>query len=149
MIIFSTSPGKVVALRSPGGAPAVLSLSGFPQGNVIITGIGVSQQANVQFQETLKDQVFIYSFGEKLGTSKIHGLAFWSPCSGGSGIPAALRYYSKNSVAVRRSPIKIAFSGGSSSGEVLSSYIVAVNLEAADPERGYASFSITVASLPL
>ncbi len=152
MHIFTGVAGSVQALDVPGGMPAMLKVGGFPSGLVIITGFGFGQSANVQFLETLRNRIYVYPFGEKMGASKLSGMVFWSACSGASsssGIHSVLSYYAENSVSKSRDTLRISLGGGSSSASVLRAFILGVEVSARDPEKGFAFFDINLATLPM
>lgn len=145
--IFSSNAGKVIALDVQDGMPAVLALEDFEKRDLILlTGLGIGYQANVQFMETLRDVVYIYSFGERMGEVEVQGLAFWQSCTQqASGFEQAYYYYRTKSVS-QGQPIKL-FIGARRA--VLSGYLKGITGQTADPQSGTTRFTYQIASVPL
>jgi hypothetical protein len=119
--IFVSSPGSVVVVASP-GIPMKLSMQrwgGFSSMNSILTGIQTQTKSGVQYMYSLRDMIYIYTFGERLAPMSISGLAFAQACvdanfvgpptlqQSSHGIELALRYYGENRVAKLGAPVTI------------------------------------------
>lgn len=142
--IFGDNEGKLVAMAVTGGMPAVVRLAGFSGSPLLIMSVGFGQQANVQFMHTLRDVIYIYAFGERMGTVKVSGLLIFRACSGGSTpVKDLIGYYKTNSVSLNGSPISI-----SVGGEALKGFLMSVEFGGFDQVLGTATFSLTFASLP-
>ena len=112
-IIFSGQPGRVVAIQDPAvaasssGPLSVEGWSGFQGFRSIITRCMLSSACNAQFLHTLGGDIYVYTFGDRIGQFAVSGLAFSNSCagSGGPGIGSVLQYYNNNRVAKRESPL--------------------------------------------
>lgn len=94
MDIFSSQPGAVVALASP-GVPMTFTMENwhlplnnviaYPVGKSILTNIDFRAGGDVGFYHALRDFISVYSFGEHIGQLRLSGLSFASSCNlGGS-----------------------------------------------------------------
>lgn len=115
--------GAVAVLSGDQGAPSRVGLSipnwpgtgsgtaGWPgtaaagewNGNVIITGISLRTQANAQFVYTLRNNIYVYVFGEQLGDFSITGIAPSNSCGAGNAlhnIGAIHDYYGNNALSM-------------------------------------------------
>ena len=148
-MIFGTAPGTASRVFTlPGlSVPAIINVPGFPAYAVAITSAGFSQDANVQFMNTLRKVIYVYSFGERMGTTEISGVAFYNLCSAaggkGSGLPGLMSFYSANSVSTRASPLAITLAGTSVQG-----FVRAIRTTFTDTQHGLVGFSLSIATLP-
>jgi hypothetical protein len=145
MTIFGTAPGTASkGFVIPGmSMPAIISIPGFPNTSVAITSIGFSQDANVQFMHSLRRIIYIYSFGERMGTVEINGVAFYRPCDGETGLKALFNFYKNNSVSIRSTPVSF-----SVAGEGLSGFVRGIRSTFSDSQAGVIGYSIVMASMP-
>ena len=84
MILFPSKPGVIVKLGDPATLGSVRLLSvepklGFGLQRSIITRLTVSQQTNIQFLHSLGSQIFVYVFGDRMGTITLSGLSSAAP----------------------------------------------------------------------
>lgn len=145
-MIFGMAPGTAALFTIPKlSIPAVINLEGFASSAVAITSLGFSQEANVQFMHTLRNLIYIYSFGERMGQIEVNGVAFYNVCNQGksNGITDVLRYYAANSVSRRSASLVVNMAGSSVRG-----YLRAVRSSFSDSQLGLVGFSLIVASLP-
>jgi len=145
MSLFGDNEGKIVTLGNT-GMPALINLSGVTGVNkVLVMGMGFGQGANVQFMHTLKDAIYVYAFGERMGQIKISGLLLFRSCGGGGGgLPSIVNYYKSNSVSLNGRPLRISLST-----QVLKGFLVGIEFGGLDPIMGTAQFSLIFASLPV
>ena len=145
--IYGDNEGKVIALTVPGGMPALVSIGGLTDttSQILVLSMGFGQGANVQFMHTLKNAIYIYAFGERLGSVKVQGLLVFRSCDGGSaGLPKLLEYYKANTVSLNGEPVSISLST-----EVLKGFLTGISLGGFDPRMGTAQFTLQFASLPV
>lgn len=145
-MIFGVAPGTAskVAVLAGLSVPVVISVPGFPTYAVAITSAGFSQDANVQFMNTLKRVIYVYAFGERMGTTEINGVAFYSVCgSNSSGLPGLMNFYRGNSVSTRSFPLTITLAKASVSG-----YVRGIRTTFTDTQHGLVGFSMSMATLP-
>jgi hypothetical protein len=147
--LFGSNEGKIVPL-SNSGTPAVVrinGLTGFTR--LLVTDLGFGQGANVQFMNTLKDVVYIYSFGEKMGGVQVSGTLVLRSCvQTRAPVSHALQYYQQWSVSNvakhKGKPIAISLSG-----QVLKGFLVGIRVSGFNPQYGTAKFTMSYASLPV
>ena len=149
-MIFGTTPGTVGKAFAIAGAsvPAIISVPGFPSGTVAITSAGLSQDANVQFMTALSKVIYIYSFGERMGTVDINGVAFVITCPTGgvttvSGLVSLMSFYKANSVSTRAYPLTVSLGGVAVSG-----FVKSVRTTFSDSQLGLTGFTLSMATLP-
>ena len=144
--VFASNEGTVV--RIPGnGFPAIVSVPNFTDQNdrVLVSSMGFSQGANVQFMHTLRDVIYVYSFGEKMGQIRINGMLFFRDCAGRGrqSVPFLLQYYRNNSVSRNQTPIRVSLAGSTLNG-----FLDGVNFGGFNQQFGFASFRLDFSSLP-
>ena len=143
--LYGDNQGSLVALSSD-GFPAVVDLEGVTgEASVLVTSIGFGQSANVQFMHTLRDVIYVYAFGERLGSIKVGGILVFRSCRVGGSSPVGrlLSYYKQNTVSKNDTPISVSIGG-----EALKGFLIAVELGGFDQVMGTANFSFSFASLP-
>jgi hypothetical protein len=151
--LFNNKPGIVVVLASTGtddANPFRVTIDGFPEdgstSGIIITEMAIQRHGNFQFMHTLKDLVYVYSFGERIGQIRASGLAFARLCNGTQGLSAILEYYEKNRLENRSDPISIVI--GTSGAGRFRAFLVELNAEVARPEARLAQFGLQFHALP-
>jgi hypothetical protein len=151
MILFSRQAGQVVSFSDPAlpgnVAIALEDWGGFANLKSLITRVGISGQGNFQFLHTLGEDIFIYTFGDRIGKIQVAGLSFDNSCEapdGQLGIEQVLRYYNTNRLANRRTPVKITIGAGT----LLKGYLESINAGAVDPVSRIWEFSLTFAMVP-
>lgn len=143
--------GRVVVLHRPGVANLeVVQLpnwGGFNGFKAILTNVEISEQGNFQFLHTLGNEIFLYVFGDKIGSFHVNGLAFYDNCQDGQndhGITRVLGYYRQNRVANRVSPLLITLPPA----VVLRCYMVSFRGNVVDAARRMFQFSLGLAMVP-
>ena len=135
MEIFSSQAGRVTAIDGD-ITPLLLEVGddhvddepnsnwgGYGEFRAIITGFGVQQQGGFQFLHTLRDFIYVYVFGERIGQMSIEGIAFNANCEAGPdaiieqasgkigpqyhGLEWVQAYYLDNRITERPDPITI------------------------------------------
>ena len=157
--LFVTHPGQVTVLPGDiGKLPLTLFLDdwpGFPAINAIVTHIGVQSSGNYQFLHTLKEYIYVYVFGERIGDIAISGLLFAENCSdvadatapvnSGSGFEQLAAYYNSHRIAVRGAPIT--FMVGVSGSAIYQGFLVSQRLEIMDPQSQLGQFTMYLKTL--
>jgi len=161
MILFANRPGSVIALRGV-GAPA--TIQSFAQVHVeplisyrlhrsIITSIAISQQANAQFMHTLGSMVYIYAFGDRIGTMKLGGLSFPETCHdrpdaenvvGNGSLEPMLAWFEQHKVNRRQRPVRITIGRQTT----LEGFVTAFTAQITSAENRLAEWSLELATLP-
>jgi len=148
--IFSNDPGVVSVFQGP-GTPLAFYLENW--GDIqffksIITGFQVESQGGVQFMHTLRDFIYIYVFGERIGTVIISGLSFQQLCPGGDsghGLEDVIAYYGSNRVLERADPVTMVF--GLST--VFYGFLTKLTGGVQDPSTKMGSFALQFQTVPL
>lgn len=148
---FSKQIGQVAAFTDPTMPSRALvrmeGWSGFPVLRSVITQLTVASQANLQFLHTLGGNIFIYSFGDRIGQMTINGLCFDTACEEPSnliGIERVVKFYNQNRAANRQTPMKITI--GSST--TLTGYLAGIRFSIADPKTRVWEYSLQFATIP-
>ena len=150
--IFVTKPGQVVALTQTGTLPLTIFMEdwpGFPSINAIITQISGTTLANVQFLHSLKEYIYVYVFGERVGDLTITGLTFSDNCSGQrgtTGLEQLSQYYDQHRVSKTGKPIKIQI--GLSGKVNLSAFLIGMKQDIVDPALQIGQFTLICKTFP-
>lgn len=154
--IFPTRPGQVVAVEDstlPANAEPAISLEpsfAFSVTRSIIQRVTIAQQANYQFLHTLGQQIFIYSFGDRIGQIGIQGLAFGISCPGQDGggddlgIERVLDYYNENKLSRREETVKLTLG----QSQTFEGFITSVTSDIVNTEAALFSFNLNLALVP-
>ncbi len=112
MIIFS-NPGRVVAMETS-ALPIRVTMECWngKDFKAIITAVSVSNQGGYQFIHSLRDYIYVYIFGERIGELTVSGVTFMGSCDsstggGDSGIEAVLQYYEEMRATKRLKPVDV------------------------------------------
>jgi hypothetical protein len=154
--LFVTHPGQVTSVPGDiGRLPMQIFMTGwvgFPAIRAVMTHIGVQNSGNYQLLHTLKEFVYLYVFGERVGDIAISGLLFSEACGpdvdGGSqksGFEQLCQYYSRFRVAVNPNPITILV--GVSGLASFQGFLVGQKLEIMDPQQQLGQFTLFVKTL--
>lgn len=120
-----------------------------PQGTTFVPGIIISnvqygQTSAAQFQRSLGNTIYVYSFGDEMGNLTISGLAFPRTCDDKNGLREVLEFYRNNRVAKSVARIRITFAD-----ETIDGFLVAMSMATADVSSGVHSFQLLLRSIPL
>ncbi len=131
------------------GPLSVEGWGGFSSFNSILTRCMVSSQGNFQFLHSFGGSIYTYSFGDKIGTIGLSGLAFQKRCGddggGGNmaGIKHALDFYNTNRIAKRESAMTVTFAG-----TALKGMLTSFNADVANAENMIFQFDMQLALIP-
>lgn len=157
--LFVTHPGQVVAVPGEvGNLPLTLFLTdwpGYPAIRAIMTHIGVQSSGNYQFLHTLKEFIYVYVFGERIGDIQIGGLLFSEACelsgsspgsgNSASGIEQLAQYYEEHRIAKRGAPLT--FIIGTSGLAKYQGFLVGQRAELVDAQSQLGQFSMYLKTL--
>lgn len=142
--LFKCRRGQVVSMEGCEGVPGKILLGGFNPTAAIITSPAVSNHANVQFMPSLKESVYVYVFGDNMGSVTISGVAFASKCDGDdSGMTEIFEYYKNYRASQRKEPVEVTFGKESISG-----FLTASDISSRDPDQLTLDFKFTINTLP-
>lgn len=110
--LFVTTPGQVVAVRDVGTLPISIFLEnwpGYPAIKAAITQIAGASSGNYQFLHTLREFIYVYVFGERVGEMSVSGIAFSGGCNGieQSGVEQISDYYNRYRISKYGRPLSI------------------------------------------
>lgn len=149
-MLFQSRPGAVVRLDDPavqcnaqllGLNPAIT----FDSERSIVTRLTVAQQVNVQFLHTLGSLVYVYVFGDRMGTVSLSGLAFNCPCPDDSSLGAEkiLLWYRRARASKRKEPVRVTIGKTPIEG-----FVTGITEDVVDPSIGLVQWGVNMASLP-
>jgi hypothetical protein len=149
MDIFSTQkPGLVVTINAPGGSMGVLTVSGAGgnltgMGAVVVTAFDIRLAVNNQYAPALDKSVYVYGFGDSIGTLMVSGLTFTRSCSEGSnGLANVLRFYA-DTRAIRDVQMRMSVSGSTFAG-----FLDNASIGSDQPEHKLGRFTLSASTLP-
>lgn len=147
--IFPNRPGRAIGIplgESLPGSLRVLTGGNRFNTNVIFTGLDGEQSSNVQFQQSLSNAIYVYSFGDRMGQFTIRGVAFSGNCSGGgsrTGVENILRYYSRYGVGNNNTTVEIRLGTTPIVG-----FLTGVQIGTADAQFRSYNFTLRINSIP-
>ena len=146
--------GRVVSLKDHHAAGSVKFLEvkppyGFDTHKAIITRVTVAHQGNYQFLHTMGGDVYIYVFGDRIGSLTLSGLGFTtndSDCASGGkhGFEYLLDYYKENRVANRKKPVEVTV--GKSTA--FDAFLVGINEDVVDPKTRIVQYNYQMVVVP-
>lgn len=146
-------------------AAGCLSLASIEQENslsfrvhkTIITRLGVSSAGNFQFLHTIGNDVYIYVFGDRMGSITLSGLSFENNCSilndalasseereQGHGFELLYKWYKENRLAVRSRPISVTIGRDTT----FQGFVTGLTGDVQDVQHRTITFQLTLATLP-
>jgi hypothetical protein len=146
--IFISQPGQVAIIRGANTLPGSISIQSNGQqfsDKVIITGFNYGQASHVQFQQSLLNAIYLWSFGEKMGQVRISGLCFSDTCSNtaGSGVEEVLKYYGDARVSNGHPRVTVLVGAKPIYGYLIGCQIASVSVE----QMTY-GFDLVIAAVP-
>lgn len=160
MLLIVSRPGTAVKLEDPAIQCSTQLLSMRPEDSInfdthrsIVTRLMLGQQSNVQFLHALGSLIYIYAFGEKMGTIGLSGLSFGCGCTtesditappqSGPGAESMLKWYNENRVSKREDPVRITIGSTAIEG-----FVVGITEDVVDTPNQIVQWNLTLASLP-
>ncbi len=150
-MLFQSQAGQVVQLDDPAAQCTTGPLSVDPELDWqtyrgIITRVTVAQQVNVQFLHTMGSMVYVYVFGDRMGTVSLSGLSFFEcPCDEALGITQndVYQWYKTNRASKRKTPVKITV------GEaIMQGFVIGFNEDVVDPSLNLIQWNVQMTALP-
>lgn len=164
--IFAKNAGRVVLVpeRSAEGLISLGNVQGasgeitYQQHKSIITRIGYSAAGNYQFLHTIGNDVYLYVFGDRMGTVELHGVSFAEQCSAYTGFAASntqpsnsahgfeqiINWYKTSRVAAYRPPVSVTIGRNTS----FKGFVTGMSGDVQDTMRRTVNWRISVAILP-
>jgi hypothetical protein len=146
--IFSVNPGRVIAIKDPFSVPFTLSFDdwgGFDARNAILQGVSVSTQGNYQFLHSLRNFIYVYIFGERIGEITLSGLAFVGKCPNNDtdGLSKVMEYYNKKGISFSGEPVNITVGRAP-----FSAFLVGAKFEIVNPKARIGQFALAFKLIP-
>jgi hypothetical protein len=153
-ILFASTRGRVVRLEDS-AAQANIQFLGMVDSRItfdsqlaIVTRMTMSHQVNAQFLHTIGNHVYIYVFGDRIGSMGLSGLAFHGVCDKpGSGAEKMLRWYQTNRASKRRNPLTITIGTGGDTTPI-EGFVVGFTQDVVDPSIGLVQWNANLVTLP-
>lgn len=149
-IVFGTVPGQVVELDDPAASCTTTLLSldpsiSFRSEKSIVTRLTVSQQVNVQFLHTLGSLIYVYVFGDRMGSVSLSGLSFACGCpdDGLLGAEQMMLWYKRNRASKRSGPVRVTIGK-----TVIEGFVTSFTEDVVDPSMKLVQWGVNMASLP-
>lgn len=147
--------GRVIAVtdKAAAGAISLGNVQGaggkisFSTHRTIITRVGLSLAGNYQFLHTLGNDVYIYTFGDRMGQAVFHGISFAQACGAGpsvTGFELLENWYQQNRIAARKKPVKITLGAGL----VFDGFVVSLRGDVQDSIHRTVQYELTISLLP-
>lgn len=146
--IFSVGPGIAVPIRDPRAVPMTISAEGwggFASRQAIVQRVSVSSTGNFQFMHTLRNYIYVYVFGERIGELILSGVAFAGTCSGwgGDGISKVMRYYAQKGIGFTGRPLGVQIGASG-----FQAFLVGAQFDINNPEAQIGQFQLKFNILP-
>lgn len=150
-LIESSTPGRMSNIEVRGSSSALVN----GDADVLITGIGLSQQAKIAYFSTLGDSLYIYPLGNEISKCIITGMALpASICNSQpsnrdySSAKKIIDFYNANKASnfeAVANPITLSIPPISLSGFIES---MSLEIGSGSAEFGFAKFSINMSIIP-
>ena len=146
--LFAGNAGTVAVIRNT-GVPALLRVQGFSYTSAFVNTIAVGHQCNVQIQPSLRQALYLYAFGDQMGTIKIQGTAFMGRlCEGRSRIQAdgaanVFNFYAQNRIVKTGTPVLIGLGR-----TVLRGFLIGMQVATKDPINRIFTFELSFVAVP-
>jgi hypothetical protein len=112
----------------------------------IITRVTISQQTNHQFLHTIGGLIFVYVFGDRIGSIVVQGLSFIEDCDGGGGETGpdkVLKYYANNKLTARQEEMEVTVGKTPIRG-----FMTNMQLDVLDPKTRVSQFMYQMTQIP-
>lgn len=150
MILFQSLKGRVVKLPDPAARCDVQLLSinptiTFKSQASIVTRFTMSQQVNAQFLHTMGAHVYVYVFGDRIGSVSLSGLSFSCTCDHEApGAELMYDWYKTNRVSKRREPIQVTIG----SAIPIEGFVTGFTEDLVDPATNLVQWGVNLVTLP-
>lgn len=112
----------------------------------VISGVSANTHGNYQFLLTLRNYIYVYVFGEKMGDIIVSGIAGF-PCDswslGTHGLTDQIGYYNNFRLGSTGTPVAISFAGWATWG-----FLVGGQFQYMNPKSRLAQFQFKFKTLP-
>lgn len=145
--IFTENRG-VAAAHSVAGLPGIVLMDQWGPGptfNAVITGFQLGGRGGYQFMHTLRDVIYVYVFGERIGQLGIQGVAFMDGCLGDrEGLHNVFEFYNSQRLSTTGKPVMISLGGDVAIKGLLTGF----DFQLVDAQFGLGQFTLQLAYPP-
>ena len=148
-----SAAGKVAALDIKDALPAIVKVEGLNDSGssdvVLIQSISYDQKTNQQFQTSLDKAVYIYVFGDHMGSITVSGIVFTSSCSSkDNGLAALVKFYNDNRAAKRSTPVSFSAGADVRASGFVTDFQIRSQSESKEFSGLIYGYSMTISTLP-
>lgn len=155
-MIFDSAPGVVGAMVVGKGLPFAVAIGGtgfspafpaFSQIKAVLTGFQFGARSGIGVAHTLRDRIYVYAFGERMGEATVSGLAFPGVCNvpgSYTGFDGVFAYYELCRISTQGAPVRLIFGPNT----VLFGFMYEFAFQLEDPQTGLGSFSFKFKVIP-
>lgn len=146
--LFVNNAGKVAVVKDA-GLPAILAVAGFKSRAAMVAAVGLSQQCNVQIQPSLQESIYVYTFGDQMGSLRVQGMAFIGQRCGdgadgnGDGVEDVMKYYARYRVARTASHVNVTVGR-----TVFAGFLLGITIGTQEMGKRFFTYSLDFAALP-
>mgnify|MGYP005847506743 CR=1 FL=1 len=153
MILFQSKKGRVVRLEDPaavcqtqsGGLFSISPSIDFAVEASIVTRFTMSQQVNIQFLHTMGAHVYVYVFGDRIGSISLSGLSFDCVCDGATGgAEGAFSWYKRNRASKRKEPVLVTIGNATP----IEGFVTGFTEDVVDPTTNLVQWGVNIVTLP-
>lgn len=108
-----------------------------------LTGYRMAGMGGYQFLHSLKDVIYVYVFGERMGEVQISGVAFQGLCGlalDSTGLDDIYNFYNENRLSQSGIPISITLGIQTT----ISAFLIGFEIGTNDPQTGLSPFTLTL-----
>lgn len=140
----------IASARVGAGIPVTLQVGGWNEGRrfkAALSGYAMGGQTGFQALHTLRDVIYIYVFGERMGALQLSGFAFVGLCDADedtTGVDDVYDYYNNNRLSNTGMPVQITIGFTTS----IQAFLVGFNLQIVDPSMSLAQFTLSLVYPP-
>ena len=158
--VLAARPGSVTVLNDASVQGVIPPLVAFDSPQLtfdselsIINSIGIAEATNHQFMHSLGADIYVYTFGDRMGQLQIGGLSFAKECGERGQVLAGIehglgrirRFYANAKLSTRPDPVQIVIGN---SPDVVEGFITGFSARVADVASRLVSWQLEIALIP-
>jgi len=160
MLVFSSTPGVVGAIVTGQTLPFSIAIggtngvAGFPSyllAKAVLTGFKYGGRSGLGFTHTLRDRIYLYVSGERMGEVEISGVGFAGACGvspnqGGNwtGFDSIYAYYERVRASTQGQSCRLILGPRTT----IAGFMSDVSFSLDDPQTAVGSFTFKFAAVP-
>lgn len=142
--VFTEAPGVAMVLDCP-SLPAVVALGGWNRParfKCALVGHALGAQGAQQFMQTLRDMIYVYTFGDRMMDFQMQGVTFLGVCPDDSrpstGLDDLFDYYNAHRLSTLGAPVAVSLGVTTA----FDGFLVGLQHQVVDPGTGLGQFSL-------